>query len=213
MIITIDGPAGSGKSSVAKLLAKKLNALYLDTGAMYRSVTLTAMDSGINLDDAEAVIKIADEIEITFKNNGDFQETFIDGQNKSKEIRTKEVDSNVSKVASIKAVREKMVSVQREMAVGANTIVAEGRDIGSVVFPESKSKFYITADARIRAKRRADERGEELDDAKVAEIVDRDEIDITRKESPLKIPEGAKIIDNSNLTIDQTVAKVINCIA
>ncbi len=214
MIITVDGPAGSGKSTLAKLLATKLGGLYLDTGAMYRSVTLLALESGVKLDDEEAISNISSKISITFKESDAGQRTIVNGADRSLDIRTREIDSNVSKVAAYRNVRKDMVELQQKIALESDgKVVAEGRDTGSVVFTSADFKFYLNASPKIRAKRRADERGETVDNEKIAEIAKRDRLDSSREESPLVIPEGAITIDSSKLSIDETLQKVIEFIA
>lgn len=213
MIIAIDGPAGSGKSTAAKLLAKELGGILLDTGAMYRSVTLLALEEKADTGDSERIAKIARNITIEFVDGEDGQRTIVDGQDRSADIRTKLVDAHVSSVAAHKDVRVEMVTLQRKIATHSNVVVCEGRDVGSVVFPGADFKFYIHADPVKRAARRAKERGEEMDESKLKEISERDRLDSTRKESPLKIPDGAHVIDNTELSIDETLKKLLELCA
>jgi len=213
MIITIDGPAGSGKSTTAKLLAKELGGILLDTGAMYRSVTHIALEEKADTKDGKRMAEIARNINIEFVENEGPQRTLVNGRDCSADIRKKSVDANVSIVAAHKDVRAEMVTLQRKIATTSNTVVCEGRDIGSVVFPDADFKFYIHADTVKRAARRALERGEEMDDAKLEEIKMRDHLDSTRKESPMIIPDGAHVIDNTDLSIDETLKKLLELCA
>ena len=153
MIIAVDGPAGSGKGTVTKRIEKELGFLNLDTGATYRCVALQALRENVSLKDEEKIIKIANDIDIKINNTGDKDIILLNGEDVSKEIRTKEVTSIVSQVSSIVPVREIMVEVQRKLANGKNVIV-EGRDIGTVVFPNADIKIYLDASEEIRAKRR-----------------------------------------------------------
>jgi cytidylate kinase len=213
MIIAIDGPAGSGKSTTAKLLAKKLGGILLDTGAMYRSVTLAALEKNADTKDSDQMAEIARNIRIDFVEGEAAQRTLVNGLDRSADIRTKRVDANVSHVAAHKDVRVEMVNLQRKIATSSNIIVCEGRDVGSVVFPGADFKFYIHADPAKRAARRAMERGEEMDESALEEISKRDRLDTTRKESPLKIPDGAHVIDNTDLSIDETLKKLLELCA
>jgi len=210
MIITIDGPAGSGKSTTAKLLAKKLNATFLDTGAMYRSVTLVALETNISPKDEIKLGELAHDISIDFmEDQARGQRTIVNGKDRSEDIRSKIIDENVSAVSAHKSVRDSMVAIQRKIAQKAKIVVGEGRDLGSVVFPDANFKFFIQADPVKRAQRRALERGEPLTEEKIAEIKKRDMLDSSRLESPLVVPQGAHIIDNSDLSIDATLQKLL----
>lgn len=221
MIVAIDGPAGSGKSTVAHAIADRCGLTYLDTGAMYRSVTLACLRDDVDVNDSEAVARVAERVRIEFGNGPDGQTVMLDGVDVTKDIRTPEVEHSVSIVAAIPAVRTAMVALQR--AVGeAGDVVAEGRDIGTVVFPNAEVKVFLTADAEARAHRRAVQR-EGKDAAKDAEatadasaeqkILDeirrRDKIDSTRTEAPLKPAEDAHHIDSSSLGVDEVVAEVM----
>lgn len=221
MIIAIDGPAGSGKSTVAHAIAQRCGITYLDTGAMYRSVTLACLRRGVDLRDADAVAAVAREVRIEFCNDGSGQTVLLDGQDVTADIRTPEVDRNVSVVSAVPAVRAAMVTLQR--AVGEQgDVVAEGRDIGTVVFPDAEVKVFLTADAEARAHRRAVQRegGDAAKDAAaqadtdreqaiLEEIRRRDKLDSTRKEAPLRAAEDAHHIDSSTLGVEEVVAEVI----
>jgi len=217
MIIAIDGPSGAGKSTLGKMLAKKLGLLYLDTGAMYRAVALAAIRNGIELGDEVKVAEAAGNAEIELKGEADLLRIFLNGDDVSEEIRTLEIAQAASVVSTISKVRKTMVDLQRKLGeqdpVGC---VLEGRDIGSVVFPNADIKFFLTARPEARARRRFEE-----DKAKgristleqtLAEINERDERDVARVDSPLTIAEDAIVIDTSEMDLgevfDQIVAKV-----
>ena len=212
MIIAIDGPSASGKSTTAKGIAEKLEIMHLDTGAMYRAVTLGLKNAGISHDDLGAVQGFLSEVEIYFDKNNQIH---LNGVNISKEIRTNDISSRVSAVSAIPDVRKKMVMIQRQLAKG-NDCILEGRDIGTVVFPNAEFKFFLIADIEIRAKRRLIEL-EKIGELKsVSELIDdikrRDEFDSTRNHSPLKKAEDAIPIDTSHITIDEQINKIINLI-
>ena len=215
MIVTLDGPAGSGKSATARALAKKLGALYLDTGAMYRSVALCAIENGVEPGDAGGLEKLASEIEIDFQETGGGQRVMVNGIDRTLDIRRPAVDRSVSAVSSHKGVREKMVALQRKLASGRDKVVVEGRDAGSVVFPAAEHKFYLTASPAARAERRAGQNaglGMEKTDVD-EEIRRRDKADAGREVSPLVVPAGAVELDNTNLSLDETVEKIIDFMA
>ena len=215
MIVTIDGPAGSGKSSTARRVAKELGAVYIDTGAMYRAVTLTALEAGIDIDNADLLEELAARITITFTESDEGQATIINGRDQSRAIRSREVDAAVSAVSAHRPVREKLLKMQRKLAADCPKVVVEGRDTGSVVFPEADYKFFITAGHEARSRRRAIQTSagsEELE--KIAEeIAERDRIDSSRETAPLKIPEGAVVVDNSRLSLDETVKRIVQLVA
>ena len=225
MIVAIDGPAGSGKSTIAKEIARQLGFSKLDTGAMYRAVTFAAIERGIDLDDERAVVALAHKIEIRFTNGvGEDTRLTIDGKDASTAIRTPEVDANVSKVSAYPGVREAMLVHQRRAAEGRD-IVAEGRDIGTVVFPDAEVKVFLTADPRERARRRVLQRHENdrapLDDAALEAEVDRtlealktrDKLDSSREVAPLIAAEDAVHIDSTSHTIDEVVSIIEGLIA
>lgn len=218
MIIAIDGPAGSGKSTIAREVASRFGFSKLDTGAMYRSVALTALQRGISLEDAEATARLARDIRITFgaENHGNVS-VFVDGVDVSEAIRTPEVDRTVSAAAANPGVRAAMLDPQRRFAEGRD-VVAEGRDIGTVVFPGAELKVFLTADPRERARRRVLQRHEgcEIDPAEVeaeveqtlADIERRDALDSKREAAPLTRAEDAVRIDSTSYTIDEIVSMI-----
>lgn len=218
--IAIDGFSSTGKSTVAKQLAKYLGYVYVDTGAMYRAVTLYAMQHGlINNDDfnVEALIYQLPQVNISFKFNENlgFAEVYLNGVNVEKEIRTMEVSGFVSKVAAISEVRQKLVEQQQKLGEDKG-IVMDGRDIGTVVFPNAELKLFMTASPETRAKRRYDEligRGDKVVFEDVLKNVkERDYIDSNREDSPLVKAEDAIVIDNSNMTLEEQFEKILNLV-
>ena len=211
MIVAVDGPAGSGKGTVTKRIEKELGFLNLDTGATYRCVALQTLKENVDLKDEEKIIKIANEIDIQIDNTGSKDIILLNGEDVSKEIRTKEVTSIVAPISSIIPVREKMVEVQRKLATGKNVIV-EGRDIGTVVFPNADIKIYLDASQEIRAKRRYEENIQDGMETTYEEILEsikmRDYNDMHRKVGALKKAEDAIVIDSSNLSINEVVKKI-----
>lgn len=209
LIIAIDGPAGSGKSTTAKLLAKKLNYNYIDTGAMYRAVTYFALNSNIPPSDEAALESLLNKMEIEFIKNG--EEILVNNQNISKEIRQPIVSENVSDYSKVALVRKILVKKQQEMGKDGG-IVMEGRDISTVVFPNADLKIFLTADLSVRANRRKLELNEKGIGLEIKDVENnlkkRDEIDSSREISPLKLAEDAIIIDTTNLTIDEQVNKI-----
>ena len=219
MIIAIDGPAGSGKSTIARAVAARTDATYLDTGAMYRSVALLALRAGADLDDQDAVTGLASHARIEFApaDNGE-QAVILNGAEVTADIRTPEVDAAVSYVARMQPVRDLMVAKQRDYALGTD-VVCEGRDIGTVVFPQADVKIFMTASPLTRARRRAQQniqRGcppHECDvDAILQSILERDRIDSTRDASPLKAADDAVHVDSSDLSIDEVVTLICGLI-
>ena len=207
MIIAIDGPAGSGKSTIAKLVALELGFEYLDTGAMYRMVTLRLVNKKISLEDIRSIEKELKNMKIDILNN----RFFLNNVDVTDEIRTPIVSENVSKVAKIKEIRYKMVELQREISKSKNTIL-DGRDIGTVVFPNAEIKIYLIADEVEREKRRYSElkNNSEISFEDVLKnIVERDRIDSTRVESPLKKAEDAIEIDTTGNTIEEVKEKIL----
>jgi len=216
VIVAIDGPAGSGKSTVSKRVAKKLSLLYLDTGAMYRALTLKVMRNNVDSEDASSIIKIAckAEINLTLQPGEDIK-VFLDGEDISGAIRTPEVTEEVQYIARIPEVRERMVQMQRRIA-GRSGAVVEGRDIGTVVLPDARFKFYLDATEDERAGRRFKELKEMGIDVKLNEIKSdvqkRDASDMSRKVAPLKKAEGAIYIDTTGMSIEEVVEKIISYI-
>ena len=212
MIIAIDGPSASGKSTTAKGVAERLGITHLDTGAMYRTVTLGIIEYSIDLNNPERICEFLEELEINFDS---FNDIWANGDNVTDKIRTTEVSSNVSAVSAIPQVREKMVATQRSIAEGSDCVL-EGRDIGTIVFPNADYKFFLVADLEIRAKRRLVELekiGEKssLSELK-ADIQNRDRLDSSRDISPLVQAEDAIAIDTGILTIDEQIEKIIEII-
>lgn len=213
IIIAIDGHSATGKSSTAKKVAKHLGYIYLDSGAMYRAATLYFLRNNISLTDESAVNNALSKIQIEFKKDAlGLPLTYLNGANVEEEIRSMKVSGKVSAVSALKPVRVAMVAQQRKLG-GAKGIVMDGRDIGSVVFPEAELKIFMTASARIRAERRLKELEEKGDKTPFEEVlknvIERDEKDSTRKESPLLKVEDAIEIDNSTMTFDAQVQKII----
>ncbi|HRP01948.1 MAG TPA: (d)CMP kinase [Candidatus Kapabacteria bacterium] len=212
IIIAIDGPAGSGKSSSAKIIAEKLNYIYIDTGAMYRAITLAWLQAGLELT-PENLHTISDQSKIELKQSIDGQKTFLNGVDVSDAIRTPDVTKFVSPVSADAYVRELMVAQQREMGKSGG-VVMDGRDIGTVVFPNAELKIYLIASIQARAERRYLEmtkKGMEVTISEVEKLIsDRDLYDSSRNISPLKKAEDAIEIDTSNLTIIEQTNKVID---
>ena len=207
MIIAIDGPAGSGKSTIAKLIAEDLGLVYLDTGAMYRLVTLKALNDGI-LGNLDKIIKMLDDLRIDIKKNG----FYLDDTNVSEEIRKPVVSQNVSDIAAIREVREKMVDLQRKFSESKNVIL-DGRDIGTVVFPNADVKIFLIADAKERANRRYRELVAKGENVKIEEIYEnilkRDKIDSTRKDSSLKKANDAIEVDTTSKNIEEVKNEIL----
>lgn len=210
MIITIDGPTGTGKSTIAKRLAEKIGFIYCDTGAMYRCLTYGIIKHKINPDKIEEVEDFVSRFEFDIKLVKQTKHYFYENEDITEKIRGAEVTALVSKISAIPSVREKLVNLQRKLGKNANAVF-EGRDLGSVVFPNAEIKIYLTAAAEVRAKRRYDEflhkapedRPHETLEQALESLNKRDSYDSSREHSPLKQPENAHIIDTSNLTIEE----------
>lgn len=217
MIIAIDGPAGSGKSSTAKLVGSKMNFLYIDTGAMYRAMALKAFLSEISYDDRDNIVQILSDTQIVQDIDNDTGETrtFLDGKDVSFNIRTPEISKGVTSVCEIDEVRTKLVELQREMGRKGNVIL-DGRDIGTVVFPDADLKFFMVADVDIRAERRLKELkekgiGSTFEEVK-QDIERRDLRDSSRSNSPLKPAEDSILIDTTKMTIEEQAEFIIGMI-
>ena len=212
LTITIDGPAGAGKSTAAKGLAKLLNIAYLDTGAMYRALTLKAMRHKVNLENEDDLVKLACQTTLDLEDTSQGLKIFLDGEDVSQDIRTVEVTNNTFYIARAPKVRKIMVDWQRKIG-GTKSIVAEGRDVGTVVFPNATVKFYLDADVDERTQRRFDElkakgKNVEMNQLK-QEVNDRDQKDFSRLAGPLKKTPDAIVIDSTHLSIDQMIDQML----
>ncbi len=212
-VITVDGPAGSGKSTVSRILARKLDYVYLDTGAMYRAVALAAKRSGVSTEDGSKLKELCSSLDLRYKSDEDPPRLFLNGEDISMIIRSPSMDMLSSRISSVKEVRESMIGLQRSIASEAN-IVAEGRDMGTVVFPEARHKFFLTASHEVRAERRYRERlgrGESISKDHVSEeMKKRDLQDANRILSPLIPATDAVLIDSTLLSPEEIVAEIIN---
>lgn len=209
MIIAIDGPAGSGKSTISKLVAKDLNLIYLDTGAMYRMFTLKLLNEKVSFEDKKKIEELLQNLNI----NIDKESFFLDGKDVSEEIRKSDVSQNVSKVAAIKEVREKMVDLQRKFSQSKDVIL-DGRDIGTVVFPNADIKIYLVANLKERAERRYREmleKGQKVSFEEIYKnIADRDKLDSTREITPLKKAADAVEVDTTAKSIEEVKKEILN---
>ncbi|WP_434296587.1 (d)CMP kinase [Clostridium sporogenes] len=209
--IAIDGPAGAGKSTIAKIIGKKLNIMYINTGSMYRAVTLMALENNIEPSDIESLKTLINSMDISFNGNN----IIVNGKDLEEAIRMPIINNNVSEYAAVEEVRELLVSMQQNISKKYNVIM-DGRDIGTVVLKDAPYKFFITASAEVRAKRRLKELKEkhiniDFEDV-LKEIKERDYIDSNRKINPLKQSEDAILIDTSNFTIEEVVDKICTII-
>lgn len=215
MIITIDGAIATGKSTIARKLARHIGFIYFDTGAMYRCLTYGILKHNINPDDAQQLAHYLDHFRFEIKIKHADRHYFVDGEDVTDAIRGEAVNANVSRISAMKAVRDKLVLIQREYAKGVNAVF-EGRDMGTVVFPDAEVKVYLTGSAEVRARRRYEEyktkypeEYKELTFEKTLEDINRrDMIDSTRELSPLRQAEGAIVIDTSDLTVDEIITKI-----
>lgn len=215
MQVAIDGPASAGKSTVAKIIAKNMGYIYLDTGAMYRACTLVAKQNRLAYDDQSGILKALNNNIISFKNINDDQRVYINDKDVSFDIRTPEITANVSQVSALSEIRKKMVEIQRKIA-GENNIIMDGRDIGTTVLPNADVKIFLIASVASRAKRRYldfKEKGinQNLTDIE-KDIADRDYKDMHRKISPLRKAEDAYQVDTTDMSIDQVVNKLTQII-
>ena len=210
--ITLDGPSGSGKTTIAKSLAKKMEYLYVDTGAMYRGVAYYMFENGVAVDDDAKVEAVLDKISLDIKVVDGEQRVILNGKDITGSIRTPEISMGASTVSKNRQVRLKLVAMQRELA-GNNNAIFDGRDMGSFVLPDADHKFFITADVDTRAKRRYLElkQKQEITLEQVKEdMIARDEQDSSRAFAPLVIPQGAYVIDTTNMTIDEVEDLILN---
>ncbi len=211
MNIAIDGPAGAGKSSIAKLVAKEMDFIYVDTGAMFRAMAYYFLSSGIDTQDEEAVSAGCPSIRIRIEYQEGVQHIFLNDTDVSSEIRKEEVGKNASVVAKYPEVRTKLLELQRAMAA-ENNVIMDGRDIGTVVLPDAEAKIFLTASSRVRAERRykeLTEKGEDCDlDRIEADIIARDEQDMNREIAPLRAADDAVLVDTSYMTIPEVVAAI-----
>ena len=217
MIIAIDGPAGSGKSTVAKIVAEKLNFRYIDTGSMYRSVAWKSLEKNTALGDEDAVADIASKVKIELVPGKDGQLVFVDGKNITDQLKVEEISRGAAIVAAQPMIREIMTTKQRKLGKQGK-VVMDGRDIGTVVFPQADKKFFLDADPKERGRRRFIEL-KEKDQVKntalstiIAQIVQRDHEDRSRKIAPLKQAKDAMLIDTPHLSVDQVVEEIIKII-
>ena len=214
--IAIDGPAGTGKSSVSRGLASRLGARYLDTGSMYRIVTLAVLRAGVDLDDAHAIAAAAD-VPLQVGHDPDVDRAFLGDEDVTTAIRGDEVTRSVSAVSAVPEVRSRLVALQRELANGPDSVVVEGRDIGTVVLPDADLKIFLTASAQTRAGRRNDQNvaaGLPDDyDTVLADVLRRDHLDSSRPVSPLRAAPDAVVVDTSDMTRDEVIDRLCDLVA
>lgn len=210
--IAIDGPAGAGKSTIAKLVAKKKGYVYVDTGALYRALAVYFLDKGIQAGETEKIIKACGSAEVTIRYEEGVQQVYLNGENVTARLRSEEVGNMASKSSSVPEVRAKLLELQRDLA-REQDVVMDGRDIGTCVLPDADVKVYLTASVETRAKRRFDElseKGVSCDFEEIAkDIAERDRRDMTRETAPLKQAEDAHLVDSSDMSIEEVVSAVI----
>lgn len=216
LVVTIDGPAGAGKSTVSKILANKLDYIYLDTGALYRALAYKALKLKISIDEVSSLADLCSTTSVVLKNIGGQMKVYVDGEDVEQKIRTEEIGLAASKISTFAVVREKLLNLQREAGIKGG-IVAEGRDMGSVVFPNADYKFYLDAKLEERITRRHKELLDKSASVKYESIqqdmLARDKQDKQRELAPLKPPDGAIIIDSDNLSVGEVVNKIISYIS
>lgn len=213
MNIAIDGPAGAGKSTIAKKAAGELGFIYVDTGAMYRAVAVYLTESNISASDEDLVEKSIADISVEIKYEDGAQQVYLNGENVTGKLRTEAVGNMASKASALPCVREKLLSLQRDLAA-SNDVVMDGRDIGTNILPSAELKVYLTASSAVRAKRRYDELvakgAENIDIEKIEQdIIQRDKQDMERKTAPLKRADDAVLIDSSDMTIEQVTDTIV----
>ncbi len=216
MIIAIDGPSGAGKSTLGRMIARELSLLYIDTGAMYRAAALAVIESGVSTMDQQAVAEVVTRADINLEGDPDSLQVMLDGRDVSQEIRTEEVSHSASVISTIPEVRRTLVQRQRKLGERAGGVVLDGRDIGTIVFPQADVKFFLTAAPEERAHRRYDEdrlkeRNATLEET-LADINKRDRRDSTRGDSPLAIAEDAIVIDSTEFSIEEVFEQMLKAI-
>lgn len=216
LVLAVDGPSGTGKSTTCRALAKQLDAKYVDTGAMYRVATLAVLRAGIDPGNTDAVIDATRDLPLEISDDPDSTEVILDGENVAGEIRGREVTQNVSAVSAIPEVRANLVELQRKLAREAHRAIVEGRDIGTVVLVDAPAKAFLTASPEVRATRRYNQdiaAGRDADyDTVLADVIRRDELDSSRATSPLRPADDAKIIDTSEMDKDEVLGALISLI-
>lgn len=216
LVLAVDGPSGTGKSTTCRALAKQLDAKYVDTGAMYRVATLAVLRAGIDPGNTDAVIAATRDLPLEISDDPDSTEVILDGENVAGEIRGREVTQNVSSVSAIPEVRTNLVELQRKLAREAHRAIVEGRDIGTVVLVDAPAKAFLTASPEVRATRRYNQdiaAGRDADyDTVLADVIRRDELDSSRATSPLRPADDAKIIDTSEMDKDEVLGALISLI-
>ncbi len=216
LILAVDGPSGTGKSTTCRTLAKQLDAKYVDTGAMYRVATLAVLRAGVDPSDTDAVIEATRDLPLEVSDDPDSTEVLFDGENVAREIREREVTQNVSAVSAIPEVRVNLVELQRKLAHDAHRAIVEGRDIGTVVLVDAPAKAFLTASPEVRATRRYNQdtaAGRNVDyDTVLADVIRRDELDSSRATSPLRPAEDAAVIDTSEMSKDDVLNSLIGLI-
>lgn len=216
VVVAVDGPAGTGKSSVSRGLARALGARYLDTGAMYRIVTLAVLRAGADLADTPAIESAAADVPLSVGYDPDEDRAYLDAEDVSAEIRGDSVTKAVSAVSAVPAVRARLVELQRELAAGPDSVVVEGRDIGTVVLPDADVKIFLTASAEERARRRNEQNisnglGDDYDGV-LADVKRRDRLDSTRAVSPLRAADDALVVDTSEMSESEVIAHLVELV-